>query len=58
MVKEEFVSGYCRTQDQSRMVAVEIEDGVMDVDCRYGSCPYEDSCTIAQRIGQLKNGSE
>ena len=27
MYKEVFLSGYCRAQDQSRMVAVEIEDG-------------------------------
>ena len=53
MYKEEFISGYCRTQDQSRMVAIEIEDGQVDADCSYGSCPYEDKCTIAQRIREL-----
>ena len=53
MYKEEFISGYCRTQDQSRMVAVEIEDGEMSVDCSFGNCPYEESCTIAQRIHEL-----
>ena len=58
MYKEEFISGYCRTQDQSRMVAVELEDGNVDVDCGYGNCPYADRCTIAQRIEELKKGSE
>lgn len=53
MYKEEFISGYCRTQDQSRMVAAEIEDGELTVDCSYGSCPYEDRCTIAGRIRDL-----
>ncbi len=53
MYKEEFISGYCRTQDQSRMVAVEIEDGDLTADCSYGNCPYEDRCTIAARIREL-----
>jgi len=53
MYKEEFISGYCRTQDQSRMVAAELEDGELTVDCSFGSCPYEDQCTIAQRIREL-----
>jgi hypothetical protein len=53
MYKEEFISGYCRTQDQSRMVAVEIEDGELSVDCSYGACPYEENCTIAQRIREI-----
>ena len=53
MYKEEFISGYCRTTDGSRMVAVEIEDGEMTVDCCYGNCPYEERCTSAQRIREL-----
>ena len=54
MYKEIFLSGYCRAQDQSRMVAVEIEDGEVSPDCSYGSCPYEDRCTIAQGIQEAK----
>ena len=50
MSKEIFLSGYCRAQDQSRMVAVEIEDGEVSPDCSFGSCPYGDRCTIASRI--------
>ena len=53
MYKEEFISGYCRALDQSRMAAVEIEDGELTADCSFGSCPYEDRCTIAQRIREL-----
>ena len=53
MYKEEFISGYCRAQDQSRMVAVEIEDGELSADCSYGNCPYEDRCTIASRIREI-----
>ena len=51
---EKILSGYCRAQDQSRMVAVEIEDGEVCPDCSYGSCPYEDRCTIAQGIQEAK----
>lgn len=54
MYKEVFLSGYCRAQDQSRMVAVEIEDGEVNADCSYGGCPYEDRCTIAQGIQETK----
>ena len=50
---EEFISGYCRALDQSRMVAAELEDGELTVDCCFGSCPYEDRCTVAQRIREL-----
>jgi len=54
MYKEVFLSGYCRAQDQSRMVAVEIEDGEVNADCSYGGCPYEDRCTIAQGIREME----
>lgn len=54
METEEFISGYCRTLDQSRMVTVELTDGQIDeVDCLYGSCPHEPNCPIAQRIRVL-----
>ena len=54
MEKEVFLSGYCRTQDQSRMVAVEIFDGGLEVDCSYENCPYAPACQIAQKIEELK----
>ena len=38
---EYFLSGYCRCQDQSRRVLLEIDDGEIDVDCNFGACPYE-----------------
>lgn len=54
MEEEYILSGYCRTLDQSRMVTVET-DGckLLDVDCCYGSCPYEPNCTVAQKIRAL-----
>ncbi len=54
MEKEYFFSGYCRTLDKSRMVAVETEDGkVVDVDCRFENCIHAPNCTIAQEIRKL-----
>ncbi len=50
---EEFISGYCRSMDASRMVAVEEEDGQWEIDCCYGSCPYEPACQIAEKVWEL-----
>ena len=51
---EKFLSGYCRVQDQSRMVAVVLEDGkVTEADCCYGACVYEPNCPIAGQIREL-----
>lgn len=51
---EKFVSGYCRVQDQSRMVDVELEEGkLVDVDCCYGSCLYQNECQIGKKIREL-----
>ena len=51
---EEFISGYCRALDQSRMVAAELEEGELTVDCSFGNCPYEDRCTVAQKLREMK----
>lgn len=53
MELEEFISGYCRERDGSRTVLLEGTPGAYTADCSYGSCPYEPSCPIAQRILQL-----
>ena len=54
MEKEVFFSGYCRTIDDSRMVAV-VADGseLIEVDCCYESCVHAPNCTIAQKIKEL-----
>lgn len=58
METELFFSGYCRRQDQSRMVTAVVTDGRLEeADCGFGSCPYEDSCRIGQRLAELQNGS-
>lgn len=59
MEKEHFLSGYCRTIDQSRMVAVVTEDGqVTEVDCCFESCVHAQSCAIAKEIRELAGTSE
>ena len=51
MEKEYFLTGYCRTTDQSRTVAVVIEDGQLtEVDCCYENCIHTPNCTIAKEI--------
>lgn len=54
MSQEAFFSGYCRVQDQSRMVAVEYEGSeLLDADCCYGSCVYQNECQIGKSIDGL-----
>ena len=54
MEREEFISGYCRALDCSRMGAVCIEDRALtECGCGYESCPHRPSCLIAQRIREM-----
>ena len=54
MEREEFVSGYCRQLDASRMVEVILQDGqIEEVDCCYGSCIHQGNCGIAREIDEL-----
>ena len=46
---EEFITGYCRCLDKSRIVLV--EDG--DVDCEYFACPHVSVCDVAKRIREI-----
>ena len=51
MEKETFLSGYCKSLDKSRMVAVVTEDGTLvEADCCFGSCVHEPNCQIAKQI--------
>ena len=51
MERVDFLTGYCRSVDGSRMVTVITEDGkLVEADCCYGACPYEPNCQIAQGI--------
>ena len=56
MEKEVFLSGYCRTIDESRMVAIVTEDGTLvEVDCCFETCIHAPNCVIAQNIRDLLN---
>ena len=51
MEREAFFSGYCRNIDGSRMVAAEADGRELtEADCDFGSCPYEPTCPIAEKI--------
>jgi len=51
MEQEYFFSGYCRTLDTCRTVAVEIDGGKLtEVDCCYENCIHAPNCTIAEEI--------
>jgi hypothetical protein len=54
MEKEVFYSGYCRTVDDSRMVAVVVDGNeLVEVDCCYENCVHTPNCTIAKEIAAL-----
>lgn len=50
---EEFLSGYCRALDKSRMVELEREADAWSVDCAYPDCPHAAVCEIGKRLTQL-----
>lgn len=55
-VTEEFVSGFCKQQNQSRRVICEVElheDGTKEVlssDCAFGRCEHSKSCLLMKNI--------
>ena len=58
MEKEYFFTGYCRNIDQSRVVAVEVEDQqLQEVDCCFETCIHAPNCTIAAEIRNLTENS-
>lgn len=58
--REEFVSGFCRVQNQGRTVTCELkkeEQGWMIswVDCGFPNCLHKGSCQIAKEIEIITN---
>lgn len=55
-ITEEFISGFCKAQNQTRMVICELEvqeDGsteLLSSDCAYGVCEHSGDCLL---MGQL-----
>lgn len=59
--KEVFYNGFCRAQNQGRIVAciyVKKGDGwmVQEADCAYGKCPNRAACEIARQIREGQGG--
>ena len=55
MEEERFLSGYCKTLDQSRMVTVVLENGeITETDCAYPGCPHGVGCPVAEKIRDMK----
>lgn len=54
MEQEYFLTGYCRTTDQSRTVTIEVDNGKLtEVDCCFEGCVHTPNCTIAQQIREI-----
>ena len=54
MEREGFFSGYCRQQDESRMVTVVAEGNVpTEVDCCFETCIFAPNCTVAEKIREF-----
>lgn len=47
---EWIITGYCRAQDQPRMVMLEEEGGQWDCDCDFPGCAFAESCLLAQQM--------
>lgn len=60
-IEEKFISGFCRAQNQTRMVVCEFErkpDGSMvflGSDCAYGACPHSGVCSLMAQA-ERENG--
>jgi len=48
------VSGYCRTQDQARIVMAEFYDGQWDWGCDFPDCAYAPQCTIGKQLEEIR----
>ncbi len=55
-IREEFVSGFCKQQNQTRTVLCELErrrDGsraLVSADCSYGHCEHSRNCLLMAQI--------
>lgn len=58
-IREEFLSGFCRQQNQGRTVTCEFQitgaGAILSfVDCGYKDCVHKGSCLIAEQIRELE----
>lgn len=60
-IVEEFISGFCRTSNETRMVECEYErqpDGSLkltEFDCSYEKCPNSGACLIYRQARDMEN---
>ena len=59
--KEVFYNGFCRCQNQGRIVlCVYVKNGenwkIDDIDCGYFSCTHGDSCEVAKAVEEDLQG--
>lgn len=47
---EQMFNGYCRAQDQARLVLCELDSGEAEIDCNYADCAYRANCQIGRAI--------
>ena len=47
---EQMFNGYCRSQDQARLVLCELDAGEAEIDCNYTGCTYRANCQIGRAI--------
>ena len=57
-IREEIISGFCRSQNQGRTVTCELklrEDGwkLIYADCGYESCIHTGGCQVARQIREI-----
>ena len=59
-ITEEFVSGFCKAQNQTRMVICEYRQEAggtrifLDSDCAYGACPHSGECVLMKEAVKRK----
>lgn len=55
-ITEEFVSGFCKSQNQTRMVICELEENedgsksLLSSDCAYGVCEHSGDCLLIRQV--------
>ena len=55
-ITEEFISGFCKAQNQSRSLICEMEvmpDGskkLLSTDCAYGKCEHTGDCLLMKQL--------
>lgn len=49
---EKLFQGYCRAQDQARLVLCDEDGGAVEIDCNYEQCEFRGVCNIGKDISR------